>query len=276
MCWPNKSPNYPNICLGAVFGLGFIRNFLMGSWFWDLALFPGALSGVCVVSRSVYELCISRFSSAVLSFDDASDLELSVFLCRVLYLILGWCFTLDTDVKNKIPFIYFPPAMSISISRLATPWGDDGRVWNTNQGMVHISQTSLGTFQWGKQLFSLLFRFQESCTNSASMSEHYILYHFWAEICTAVLSPLALVLLKVGQNLAMGRAVDNFQMFSFIWQSLKFFLWWDFSWHISKLYCFLLYFFMAPPKRLRSRQVKIQGGRRCVEASGATCSAMTD
>ena len=75
------------------------------------------------------------------------------------------------------------------------------------------------------------------------MSLHYVFYYFWAGVITGVLFPSVPVLLTFGQRVAIGKAVDNFHM-CFLVFLLSVFPLWSFSWRISKLFLFFIFFLL--------------------------------
>ena len=105
-----------------------------------------------IISSSMYELCIWNFSPTVLGFDGIPSFELTLSDYNTLSRSWSGSSTSDTDVKNKIPFIYVSLSCLAVLISSVSPHHEEmtkGSVIDARV-VVYLPQTSLGAFQWGE------------------------------------------------------------------------------------------------------------------------------
>ena len=124
-------------------------------------LFKGCDQFFFVISSSMYELCIWNSFSTVLGFGGIPSFEITMSDYNTLSHSWSGSSISGADVKNKILFAYISlSCFTVLISSVSPHPAEmtrgsviDARV------VVYLPQTSLGAFQWGKQLFFFFFLF---------------------------------------------------------------------------------------------------------------------
>lgn len=112
-----------------------------------------------VISSSTYELCIWNSFSTVLGFGGIPSFETTLSDYNTLSHSWSGSSISGTDVKNKIPFAYVSLLCFTVLISSVSPHPVEmtrGSVIDARV-VVYLPQTSLGAFQWGKQLFFFFF-----------------------------------------------------------------------------------------------------------------------